>query len=539
MNFKKLILSLSVLAILNTTTNANDNITLDWLNNQPKSIAKDFYIWQYLGQNITAKEAQNAISQTSRFNNKLFSRFIAKYNNKDLKNYRKCQREKTKTLLQKEAYCIEAGLSVYDATKLSKNKLDTLIKKVEPQYKGLAKKLEILESPLPFRSLELADDDTFFNVFNQVGSYYRAKNFNQYFNLDTLQRLKQDKRFAQTIKLIVTNSKMKKAQLSLLNLSPDGFGYKSLFHLAINAIINHKEKKALEYLEVAYHKAYYQMQKDNIVFWQYQLTKDKKYLYTLAKSWDLNIYSLYAQDKVNSNNTKIVYNIEQPSNYKSNYDETVPFNWLKVLKDSKHMDKKKLSKYNKLFNTPNTLGHLAFIKERYDRYKTSYFITPYNKYLKKLPKDKQALVYAIARQESRFIPTSISPAYAMGLMQIMPFLSKAISKELHLKYDIYQQLNPKTNLKYAVHHLKFLEKRLHHPLFIAYGYNGGIGFTKRLFKKGLFKKGKYEPYLSMELLPYDETKKYGKKVLANYFIYQNYLNKDHKIKFSKLMDIDL
>jgi len=122
-------------------------------------------------------------------------------------------------------------------------------------------------------------------------------------------------------------------------------------------------------------------------------------------------------------------------------------------------------------------------------------------------------------------------------MQIMPFLSKAIAKQLHEKYNIDDQLKPKVNLKYAAHHLKFLEKRLNHPLFIAYAYNGGIGFTKRILKSGLFKKGKYEPYLSMELLPYDETKKYGKKVLANYFIYQNYLNSEKKISFDKLLDI--
>jgi len=40
----------------------------------------------------------------------------------------------------------------------------------------------------------------------------------------------------------------------------------------------------------------------------------------------------------------------------------------------------------------------------------------------------------------------------------------------------------------------------------------------------------------MELLPYDETKKYGKKVLANYFVYNNYFNIKDKIKFSTLID---
>ena len=123
----------------------------------------------------------------------------------------------------------------------------------------------------------------------------------------------------------------------------------------------------------------------------------------------------------------------------------------------------------------------------------------------------------------------------MGTMQIMPFLSKAIAKELKESYNIFDQFDAKTNLRYANHHLNYLERKLDHPLYIAYAYNGGIGFTKRLLKTELFKKGKYEPFLSMELLPYDETKKYGKKVLANYFIYNNHINKKKKIKLTSLI----
>ena len=150
--------------------------------------------------------------------------------------------------------------------------------------------------------------------------------------------------------------------------------------------------------------------------------------------------------------------------------------------------------------------------------------------------NRKSLIYAIGRQESRFVPTSISSSYAMGVMQIMPFLSKAIAKQLKEPYNIFEQFDAKINLRYANHHLNYLEKKLNHPLYIAYAYNGGIGFTTRLLKTKLFKKGKYEPYLSMELLPYDETKKYGKKVLTNYFVYQNSINVKDKIGFSELIN---
>ena len=118
----------------------------------------------------------------------------------------------------------------------------------------------------------------------------------------------------------------------------------------------------------------------------------------------------------------------------------------------------------------------------------------------------------------------------MGVMQIMPFLSRAIAKELKDIYNINEQLKPEVNLRYANHHLNFLEKKLKHPLLISYAYNGGIGFTKNIVLKRYFKNNKYDPYLSMEMLPYNETRKYGKKVLANYYVYANYLGENISIK---------
>jgi len=35
--------------------------------------------------------------------------------------------------------------------------------------------------------------------------------------------------------------------------------------------------------------------------------------------------------------------------------------------------------------------------------------------------DRKALMLAIARQESKFIPASISRSFALGMMQFMPF----------------------------------------------------------------------------------------------------------------------
>jgi len=510
---------------------------MDWLKSKPKSYAKDFYIWRYLNnKDITPKQANEALSQVRYLNNKIFYRYINRSNDPIFKDYKSCLKAKNHILVKKQDYCIEAGLSIYDATKLKPKDLKSVIKKLEPEYPKFAKRLKILDSPLPFKSLELSDNETFFAIFNNSGGNYRSKYLNQFFPTALFDRLKKDKKeFASLIKTIVTNKYMTKPQKSLLNLKDDGLSFKSTFHLAINAIRLKKENKALKYLQSAYKKAYFQMEKDNIVFWQYQLTRDKKYLDLLVSSWDVNIYTLYANNQLKTKQKNIVYKIEQKKDAKNKYDIKDPFHWLKVLKHTKKMDDKKLKKYEDTFIQSEMLGHLAFVKERYHRYKKSFFVMPYKKHIGHLDKNRQALIYAIGRQESRFIPTSISSAYAMGTMQIMPFLSKALAKQLKEPYDIDMQLDAKTNLRYANHHLNFLTRRLDNPLFVAYAYNGGIGFTNRSLKTGLFKKSKYEPWLSMEMIRYDETKKYGKKVLANYFVYQNHLNPKNKIHFNTLI----
>ena len=124
-------------------------------------------------------------------------------------------------------------------------------------------------------------------------------------------------------------------------------------------------------------------------------------------------------------------------------------------------------------------------------------------------------MYAIARQESRFIPASVSRSYAFGAMQIMPFLVR------HYKKSVFNQFDYKTNVKLGAKHLKWLFSKLKDPLMVAYAYNAGIGFVNNKIKPYFKYKGKYEPFLSMELVPFNESREYGKKVIANFVIYNH------------------
>jgi soluble lytic murein transglycosylase len=531
----KLIKFTFILFVLSDLLNASSNISKEWLEKQPRSYAKDFYIWRYLNQNITPNEAIWALGEARYVNNKLLYRYAKKLKHKETSRAIKCMRSSAKNLVHKSADCIEAGMSTFKATKLNKKQLSKVIDTVKEKYLLSAKRLSIINSPTPFLELLKSSNKVFYATFNECGGKFRVNNFNHHLPTSFIKQLQTDKKkFEQSIKLIVTKPQLNKIQESLLSVNAKALSHKGTFFLAINAIRHDKVDIALEYLKQAYKKAYFQFDKDKVLYWQYRLTNDKSYLKTLSNSWDVNLYSLIAMELTNKQIKNAIFDIALDTNATNSYDTTNPFRWLRVLKDSKKMTHKKMEKYKSIFTQKETLGHLAFVQERYDRYRNSYFVNPYHEYIKDYSSSRQALINAIARQESRFIPTSISTAYALGVMQIMPFLSKAIAKELKEPYDIDKQLTPKTNLRYAHHHLNFLEKRLNHPLFIAYAYNGGIGFTRRVLKSGLFRTGKYEPFLSMEMIPYDESKRYAKKVLLNYVMYYNNTHED-KIKISTLL----
>ena len=114
-------------------------------------------------------------------------------------------------------------------------------------------------------------------------------------------------------------------------------------------------------------------------------------------------------------------------------------------------------------------------------------------------------------------------------MQIMPFLTDALSKEMHQKISYSDMFLPQVNLQYARKHIKWMKKSLSHPLFLAYAYNGGLGFLKKHLRGGAFQSKKYEPYLSMELMQNVQSREYGKKVLANYVLYKKILGEDVSI----------
>ncbi|MBI2338810.1 MAG: transglycosylase SLT domain-containing protein [Deltaproteobacteria bacterium] len=128
------------------------------------------------------------------------------------------------------------------------------------------------------------------------------------------------------------------------------------------------------------------------------------------------------------------------------------------------------------------------------------------------------LVWAMMREESSFHPAIVSSAQAIGLLQLIPQTGKEVA--LLLGRDVFHPEDlkaPATNIEFGVTYLK---KRLDEfggkvPYALA-GYNAGPDAVHRWEKWG----AKLEPDEFIELIPYDETRGYVKKVMTSYWIYK-------------------
>lgn len=127
------------------------------------------------------------------------------------------------------------------------------------------------------------------------------------------------------------------------------------------------------------------------------------------------------------------------------------------------------------------------------------------------------LVSAVIRQESIFNPKIVSPAGAIGLMQIMPFTGKAVAKNLGEPFTKDTLYNAHANIRLGTAYLRELLDQFDDNLVLVLsGYNGGPHNAKKWFDRN-----KEEDFdLFVEDIEFTETRTYVKKVLANYWTYR-------------------
>ncbi len=517
------------------TTNIpiGQEITLNYLKSQPAGISRDFYIWLFLQQNISAKEAKEAYNLATRKNAQLFGLYYKKGDNKTLSRKTICQRMRTETLLKEDPKCIALALTTKRAESFDRETLKRLSTNVKPYNQKLSKDLQILASKDPFKTLITQDARTFAGFYFAISQSYRER-LNFKIPQETFVRFinEHNKNFERALRHIIITPALERFNHSLAKMDPKEI-LKSIdaevsFYLGLNAMRFGEKQKALEYFLHSKETSKHSFNRNRATFWAFLASNDGQYLESLSNSRVVDVYTLASLEMTNKEpKFNIAYDV-QTHKKKAHWDIKNPFEWVKIRDSFKATKDKEVSKQLLLsVNNENTKPHYVWLNREAG---VEYFLMPYQEVFATFSNDKKALLYALGRQESLFIPTAISTSYALGVMQLMPFNVRAIAKELNQenKVSYLDMFDPNINISYAEYFTRPLEREFSHPLFIAYAYNGGPGFTRRLLSKNyLFQKSNaLDPWYSLEMIPYEESRVYGKKVIANYVIYQKKLGKN-------------
>jgi soluble lytic murein transglycosylase len=153
------------------------------------------------------------------------------------------------------------------------------------------------------------------------------------------------------------------------------------------------------------------------------------------------------------------------------------------------------------------------------------YLTPYREVLKthvsQLDLD-EAWVYGLIRQESRFIAEARSHAGASGLMQLMPGTARWVARKLGLKDWRWSEVNEvETNVSLGTWYLRHVYDALDgHPVMASAAYNAGPG-RARAWRPG----GAMEGAIYAETIPFNETRDYVQKVMANASYYGHVLGR--------------
>ena len=128
------------------------------------------------------------------------------------------------------------------------------------------------------------------------------------------------------------------------------------------------------------------------------------------------------------------------------------------------------------------------------------------------------LVASLIRQESEFNPNAISPANAMGLMQLLPTVGKNLAKEMKIHhFNSDELLVANTNLQLGTRYFKHMVD--HYDGQVEYAlaaYNAGEERVDEWRKNGNFKS--VEEFV--ESIPFTETREYVQAIMRNAVLYK-------------------
>ncbi len=145
------------------------------------------------------------------------------------------------------------------------------------------------------------------------------------------------------------------------------------------------------------------------------------------------------------------------------------------------------------------LAYPRFYREAVERWAGAYGLDP-------------LLVLAVVREESRFAPAAVSPAGAVGLMQLLPSTAQGLDPSVRRE----GLTHPETNVRLGCAYLAGRLRDFHGDLVLALvAYNAGPQAARRFLA---LHSGDVDEFV--ERIPYAETRAYVQRVLESYGVYR-------------------
>ena len=178
----------------------------------------------------------------------------------------------------------------------------------------------------------------------------------------------------------------------------------------------------------------------------------------------------------------------------------------------------------------------SYEKRFYNKYNYPIIDTP--EIINGLSMPSKEIILAITRQESEFDPKANSYAGAKGMMQLMTYTAKLVSKQMNVPYSKSKLTSdPEYNIKLGTFYFNSLlnEYKEIYPFAIA-AYNAGpkrVRYWRKINNDPSKNKIDYVNWI--ELIKFKETRNYVQRVIENANVYR-YMISNKPIKLEKYFD---
>ena len=139
------------------------------------------------------------------------------------------------------------------------------------------------------------------------------------------------------------------------------------------------------------------------------------------------------------------------------------------------------------------------------------------------PEVEPSIVYSIARQESAFNPSVVSPAQAYGLMQVTPDAGRYVCKRAGVSFDLSRMKTDSVyNATLGAAELGGLIEDYRGSYILTFaGYNAGRGSVKKWIERyGDPRDPKVDAVDWVEQIPFSETRNYVQRIMENLQVYR-------------------